>query len=235
MKHTSAIAIALGLTMMFGGTALAEAPTATATSVIEEEESSYLSWIGDGFQWVKDTYETSKDAIAGGTEWLIQSIQEWNGTVENYLEEKKSSTEVRDSWNTLREGAKKAGEVNVEAMTNAYHTVRDWMIATGEMIDQNVASALDQTASAAGVKEAEISEWYRTVENFVVSNSEKVSDVTREAWEEIKDANLAGARMTKEKVMAAYHTVQDWIISFDTEESEVAEEALEHIMEDAGE
>ncbi len=143
---------------------------------------------------------------------------------------KKSSPEVQEAWNTLKEGAEYAGKYSKEAVTEAYQTVRDWMQGEGEAVDQEAASALDQMAAAAGVEEAELAEWYRTVENFVTSNAEKMTESTKEAWRVMKEANIAGAKIVKEEVMEAYGKVRDWVIDFGTESAETAGEALDHIM-----
>ncbi len=238
MKRTiaafGAIAIALGIPVLAGGTVPAEAASESSTHVMESgiEENSYLSWIGDGMRWVEETYTTSKNAVVDGTEWLLESMQEWNGTVKNYLDEKKSSPEVREAWNTLKDGAEHAGKVSEEAATEAYHTVRDWMLKKSETIDQSVASALDRMASAAGVREAEIAEWYRTVESFVMSNAEKMTEGTLEAWNVIKEANIEGSKMVKEEVMEAYAELRDWVVDFGTESAEMANDALDHILEE---
>ncbi len=230
----SAVALALGITMMSGGLAMAETPEPSPSPVIESEikENDYFSWIGDGMRWVRETYTTSRDAVVDGTEWLVESTREWNETVQDYLDERKSAPEVREAWNALRDAAEHAGKVSEEAATEAYHTVRDWMLKKGDAIDQHVASALDRMASAAGVKEAEIAEWYRTVENFVTSNAEEVSEDTMEAWQVVKEANREGAKLAKEEIMEAYKEVSDWVVSFGTESADAAEDALERIMEE---
>ncbi len=159
-------------------------------------------------------------------------MQEWNDTVQKYLEEKKSSSDVQEAWNTLKEGAEHAGKVSEEAVTEAYHVVRDWTLDTSDAIDQSIASAIDQMASAAGVKEAEIAEWYRTVENFVTSNAEEMKESTREAWTVIKEANIEGAKIAKKEIKEAYTELSDWIVDFGTESAEIAEEALDDIMDE---
>lgn len=234
MKRTIATvsAIVLGITLLSGRTALAEAPEVSPSPVVESavKENDYFSWIGDGMHWIRETYTAGKNAIVGGTEWLIESMKEWNGTMLRYLDEKKSSPEVQEAWNTLKEGAEYAGKYSKEAVTEAYQTVRDWMQGEGEAVDQEAASALDQMAAAAGVEEAELAEWYRTVENFVTSNAEKMTESTKEAWRVMKEANIAGAKIVKEEVMEAYGKVRDWVIDFGTESAETAGEALDHIM-----
>ncbi len=238
MKRTiaalGALAIALGFTVTAAGTAFAETPAESPAPVTESEieKSEYFSWIGDGMRWVEETCIMSMDAVAGGTEWLLESMKEWNGTVQDYLDEKKSDPEVREAWNTLKDGAEHAGEVSEEAATEAYHTVRDWMLKKSDAIDQGVASALDRMAGAAGVREAQVAEWYRTVEGFVTSNAEEMTESTLEAWTVIKEANVEGTKIVKEEVTEAYTEVRDWVVEFGTESADTANEALEHIMEE---
>ncbi len=226
----AAITISLGITVMAGVTALAEAPEAMPESVTENEERDFFHWIGDGMNWARDTYSLSRSAVAGGTEWLKESMQEWNGTVWKYLEEKKSSPDVREAWSILEDGAKHAGNVSEEAAAEAYRTVRDWVMTTNDTVDQEIASALDQMAAAAGVKEAELAECYRTVESFVTSNAKEITDSTVEAWNIMKKANVEGVRIAKEEVTEAYTEVHNWILGLSNENSDMAREALEHIM-----
>ncbi len=238
MKRTiaalGALALALTFTVTAGGTAFAEAAAESPAPAVESEteENEYFSWIGEGMRWVEETYTASRDAVAEGTEWLLESMKEWNSTVQDYLEEKNSSPEVREAWNTLKAGAEHAGQVSEEAAAEAYHTVRDWMLKKSDAIDQHVASALDRMASAAGVREAEISEWYRTVESFVTSNAEEMTESTLEAWTVIKEANVEGMKIVEEDVTEAYTEVRDWVVAFGTESADAASEALEHIMEE---
>lgn len=114
MKRTIATVSAnvLGITLLSGRTALAEAPEVSPSPVVESavEENDYFSWIGDGMHWIRETYTAGKNAIVGGTEWLIESMKEWNGSMLKYLDEKKSSPEVQEAWNTLKEGAEYAGK-----------------------------------------------------------------------------------------------------------------------------
>ena len=228
MKIRAAIALVLVFTMLFGGTVFAEASSSAPAA--KTEDSSYMSWIEGGISWVQKAFSTGKDAVMNGKEWLKQAIPEWTETVQNFIDEKSSDPEVQEAWNTLKEGAENAGKVSADALNEAYHTVRDWMQNAGETIDQEVASALDQMAGAAGVEEAQTAEWVRTVENFVVSHAEKISEEAQKAWETIKEAQLGDGKTAEETVTEAYVTIREWIESIGTEDADSAEEALDNIM-----
>ena len=70
MKRTieTVSAIVLGITLLSGRTALAEAPEVSPSPVVESavEENDYFSWIGDGMHWIRETYTAGKNAIVGG-------------------------------------------------------------------------------------------------------------------------------------------------------------------------
>ena len=105
------------------------------------------------------------------------------------------------------------------------------MQENGKPINQEIAEAIDQIAIAAGVEEAELAEWHRTVENFIATHKESLTEHAQEAWETIKEYSAETGSVAKEKVEEAYQALSDWFGSFNTEESEEAEEALEKIVE----
>ena len=228
MKIRAAIALVLVLTLLSGGAAFAEASSSAPAAKTEENGS--MSWIEGGISWIQKAYSTGKDVAMYGKEWLKQAVPVWTETVQNFIDEKSSDPEVQKAWNTIKEGAENAGKVSSETLNEAYHTVREWMQNAGETIDQEVASALDQMASAAGVEEAQVAEWYRTVENFVVSNAGKISKEAQKAWETIKEAQLGDGKTPEETVNEAYDTIREWMESFDNKAADSAEEALDNIM-----
>ena len=234
MKYRSVIAVALVLVMLLGTTAYAQA-TPASSPTMKEKAGEAMTWIGEGVDWIKNAYNTGKDAVVNSAEWIKQMMPEWSETVQSFINEKINAPEVQEAWNTLQEGAENAGNVSKEAVTEAYQTIREWMQSTGETVDQEVASALDQMAGAAGVEEAQTANWFRTVEIFVVANAEKVTEEVQKAWETIKQANLGDGKTPEETVTKAYETIREWMESFGTEDADTAEEALDHIIEETEE
>ena len=81
------------------------------------------------------------------------------------------------------------------------------------------------------LEEAQEANWFRTVENFIVNNTAKVTEEVQKAWEIIKQANLGDGKTPEKTVTQAYETIREWIESFGSGASDVAEAALDHIME----
>ena len=199
------------------------ADTAQAPEV-QTDLSAIKEWAGAGWKWLQDT-------VKAGTEYLQKNLPVWEKTIEQYYAEFSTDPEVQEAWSTLKEGASEVGRISKEKAEEAYDTIRNWMQENGKPINQEIAEAIDQIAIAAGVEEAELAEWHRTVENFIATHKESLTEHAQEAWETIKDYSAETGSVAKEKVEEAYQALSDWFGSFNTEESEEAEEALEKIVE----
>ena len=234
MKKTTAIAFALGLTMLLSGTACAETSADAAVFVepVRTGESEYLDWIDSGWNWLSGKLESGYEYLTGPVaEEAGRTIAAWRKTVEDYLMNSQWPEEVRSAWNTLREAAEDIGSVTAEEATEAYRVVRDWIVSTGVLTDEDVAAALDWLAEAAGVTEAAVSEWYRTVETYFSENRDAMSETVREAWNTIREAQAEGTELAEEALNSAYQAIYDWINSTDSEDAAQAAEAMEHIMD----
>ena len=199
------------------------ADTAQAPEV-QTDLSAIKEWAGAGWKWLQDT-------VKAGTEYLQKNLPVWEKTIEQYYAEFSTDPEVQEAWSTLKEGASEVGRISKEKAEEAYDTIRNWMQENGKPINQEIAEAIDQIAIAAGVEEAELAEWHRTVENFIATHKESLAEHAQEAWETIKEYSAETGSVAKEKVEEAYQALSDWFGSFNTEESEEAEEALEKIVE----
>ena len=199
------------------------ADTAQAPEV-QTDLSAIKEWAGAGWKWLQDT-------VKAGTEYLQKNLPVWEKTIEQYYAEFSTDPEVQEAWSTLKEGASEVGRISKEKAEEAYDTIRNWMQENGKPINQEIAEAIDQIAIAAGVEEAELAEGHRTVENFIATHKESLTENAQKAWETIKDYSAETGSVAKEKVEEAYQALSDWFGSFNTEESEEAEEALEKIVE----
>ena len=197
MKKMMAMVMALVLCMMLCGAAPAEEA--------DPEKKDFFSWIGQGVEMF-----TVSGKVGG-----------WIDRAEAYMKEKQWDAKVQQAWGTLKEGAEHQGEVAMEKLTDAYHTVREWMLQTGESVDQSVAEAVDQVASAAGVAEAKMVSWYRRMESYMAEKAGLVTETVRDAWNVIKQSAMDAGSFTEEKVTEAYATVREWLCS--TGESEDSE------------
>ena len=229
------ISLMLALSLIPGIAALAEAPAATeepAEETLQEETegSRFLEWIGQGLDLAADTARSGWHAVSGWADATGDTLTDWYRKAEEYLTGKDWSEEAREAWNTLKEEAEHKGSIARDELEKAYRTLRDWCIRTGETVDQGMADIIDAAAGAAGVAEATVSGWYRTVEDYVTSRADTVSDSVREAWETIKEANATGLDMAREGVRDACETVKSWLDSLD-EDTSVQEEAIDGIME----
>ena len=153
-------------------------------------------------EWAGAGWKWLQDTVKAGTEYLQKNLPVWEKTIEQYYAEFSTDPEVQEAWSTLKEGASEVGRISKEKAEEAYDTM-----------------------------EAELAEWHRTVENFIATHKESLTEHAQEAWETIKEYSAETGSVAKEKVEEAYQALSDWFGSFNTEESEEAEEALEKIVE----
>ena len=210
MKSKIALLLVICLMLLCSGSAFAEPFSAP-------------EWASEGWRWLKSTVKT-------GTEYIRENFPVWQEAVESSLSEIGADPGVQEAWNTLKDGAEKAGTVSREALDAAYSTVREWMDTNGKDISREVASSINRMAAAAGVDTAKIAEWVRTVEDFLTANKDTVTDSVREAWEVLKAGAGEAGTVTQEKLTEAYHTLDQWLDGIDTEEAQQAGEALDHVV-----
>ena len=244
MKKTTAIAMALVLCMMFGGAALAENPSVTEIPVVTEitqegepleaeEANPFLQWIGQGLELVEDQvtagWNTVTETVTAGWDTVVGQVTGWADAVENYLTEKKLAwdAETSEAWNTLKEGAEHQGEIAQEKLDAAYTAIRDWLIQAGDTVDQRVAQAVDAMAGAAGVVDAQVSGWYRTVETFMVQNSEKVTESVQDAWNTVEQSVTGAGNVAAEKLSEACETIRTWMSGLTDVDTSEATEAID--------
>ena len=251
MKKTVAIAIVLVLTLMLDGSVLAEttaeAPVNTETPSEEveviEEKNGFLVWIGQSMDKVSDTlsegwnkatdaveagWNKASEAVTSGIDWLGDKIAAWASEAEAYMQKKQWDKKVQDAWETLKTGAQQKGKIAGEALTEAYHTVRDWLVQADESVDQNVAEAVDNIAEAAGVAEAKFSSWYRKVEEYLTEKADLVTESTRNAWALIKQNAVQAGSIAKDKLTEAYAQLREWLL----EMGEPADSEMMTVLED---
>ncbi len=171
-----------------------------------------MELIGDS---VETGWNIVTDATESGLEWMQGKIDQFSEKAEKYLEEHAWDEEVKEAWSILKQCAIQKGEISQDKVLEAYRTVRDWVIETGDAADQQVAAAVDSVAAAAGVAEAQILSCYRTVESFVTIHAGEASDAVKEAWNIVKkNAEEAGSVAQKEhsktiiQILKWYHIIQ---------------------------
>ncbi len=244
--------IAIVLTIMLGGTALAEtaaeAPTGGLANVqteevvteAEKEKDSFLDWIGQGMESIYDTFsdgwnkavdavETgwnkASEAVTSGIDWLDGKISDWTNKAEAYMQKKQWDKKVQDAWETLKNGALQAGETAEETLTEAYHTVREWLMKVDETMDQEAVEAVDRVAEAAGVAEAKLSVWYRKMEGYMTEKADLVTESVREAWAQIRQNTVKTGSVAEEKLTEAYTTIYEWLLkNGEPEDSELVQD-----------
>ena len=192
-------------------------------SGVASAESSGSGWLQKGWDWITEITGINTDAAK-------KTVRGWADTVSEFASEFKDSPEVQEAWNTLKEGALKAGTAGKEAVTKAYRTVLDWWLENGKGITKEAASALDGLAKAAGVEKAELAEWYSTVEEYIAAHKETLTSGVKEAWELIKKAGLETGDAAQEKLKEAYQTIRGWLEAMNDKKSKEAEEALGKIV-----
>ena len=251
MKKMTLIAMVLVLTMLLGCTALAEtaseasagsaANTQTEEVITEGEKGkdSFLDWINQGMDIVYDTFsdgwnkavdaaETgwnkASEAVTSGIDWLDGKISDWTDKAEVYMQKKQWDKKVQDAWEILKNGALQAGESAEETLTEAYHTVREWLMEVDDTMDQEVAEAVDRVAEAAGVAEAKLSGWYRKMEGYMTEKANLVTESVREAWAQIRQNTVKAGSVAEEKLTEAYTTIHEWLLkNGEPEDSEIVQ------------
>ena len=229
MKKTTMMAMALVMTMMLGAAFAETAAEAPAQSPAEtkveetaaeatEEKDGFLKWIGQGLEKASDTlsegfemaagaveagWNKAPDAVTSGIDWLGDKITDWTSEAEAYMQKKQWDKKVQDAWETLKSGAQQTGKAAEETLTDAYHTVKDWLLQADETVDQKAAEAVDRVAEAAGVAEAKLTGWYRRIESYMTEKADMVTESTREAWTLIKQNAVEAGSVAEDKLTEA--------------------------------
>ena len=209
MKMKSLFVLVLCFVLLFNSSASAD--------------SSDSSWLEKGWEWF--TGKTGLDV-----ESVKESVLGRIDSVEAFASEIKNNPEVQEAWNTLKDGALQAENAGKEAVTKAYHTVLNWWLENSEGISQEAAATLDKIAEAAGVDQAEIAEWYSTVEEYIAENKEIVTDGVQEAWRVIKEAGIEAGEIVQEELKDAYQAVREWLETSDSKEAQEAQSAFGKIV-----
>ena len=192
-------------------------------SAAASAESADSGWLQQGFDWFKEMTGIDTNAAK-------ETVQGWVDTVSEFASGIKDNPEIQKARNTLKDGALKAGTAGKEAVTEAYHMILDWWLENGEVLTKEAASALDELAKAAGVDQADIAEWYSTVEEYIMEHKETVTSGVKEAWETIKEYGLEAGDTAREKLNEAYRTIREWLETVNDKKSKEAGEALGKIV-----
>ncbi len=243
MKKTAAAAAVLTVGMLIGTLGLAETPdpavgnTAAAESQTEavSEDSSFLSWLGEGadmlFDFVSTGWELAGDAAESGMDWLSGKFDEWSSRAETYMKDHQWDVKVEEAWNTLKEGAEHTGAVAQEKLDEAYRTVRDWLTSADETVDQAAADAVDSMAAAAGVAEAKLSGWCRRMDAYMTEKSALVTDAAGDAWDTVRQYTQDAGSVARDRLDEACQTLREWLESVGEGEDSEAVKGLDLITE----
>ena len=192
-------------------------------SGIASAESAATGWLQKGWDWITEITGINTDAVK-------ETVQGWVDIVGEFVSEFRDNPEVQEAWNTLKEGALKAGTAGRDAVTKAYRTVLDWWLENGKEITKEAASAIDGLAKAAGVEKAELAEWYSTVEEYISTHKETVTSAVKDAWKLIKQAGTEAGDVTQDKLNEAYQTIREWLETVNDKNAKEAEKALGKIV-----
>ncbi len=250
MKKIAALVLTFSLCLALGAAAPAEAPAAALPAETPaaspahgphgsgaDEGHDFFAWIGQGWDLVTDAAETgwdmtadafeagwdmTADAFENGWDYLAEHIPAWSEKVERYMHEKQTEKRVRDAWDTLEQGALQHGQIAMDKLTEAYHTVKEWLIEADETVDQSIAEAVDRVAGAAGVAEAAAANHYRLIEHYMTEKAELVTDAAEEAWSLIIQSGAEAGSVSGEKLREAYRTVREWLVTVgEAEDSDI--------------
>lgn len=192
-------------------------------SGVASAESTGSGWLQKGLDWIKGITGINTDAAK-------ETVQGWVDTLGEFASDIRDNPEVQEAWNTLKQGALKAGTAGREAVTKAYRIVLNWWLENGKEITKEAASALDGLAKAAGVEKADIAKWYSTVEEYIAAHKETVTTAVKEAWDLIKHAGVEAGDTAQEKLKEAYQTIREWLETVNDQKSKEAGAALGKIV-----
>ncbi len=171
--------------------------------------------VATGWDIVTDTaaagWDKTTDAFETGWEYLETHIPVWSEKIEGYMDEHRVEQRVSEAWDTLKEGALHHGEIAMDKLTEAYHTVKDWVTETGGAADQEIAETIDLVAGTAGVEEALRTGWYREVERYMTLKADLVTDAVEESWELIRQNGIEAGSVAEDRLQEAYGTVREWL------------------------
>jgi len=174
-------------------------------------------------------------ALSEGYLAVSQSVKDTVNIAGEYLSQLSSEfdRETEKAWKVLMETADKTVSHTKEEVEKAWVEIEKWVEENGNRLDENLRSAIDYVGSAAGVAEAQVSIWLRTVEETFTENSEKVTVEAQKAWATVEQAVQNVGSVTSETLTEAYETVRTWIDSLNQENAVPAREALDDLMAQA--
>lgn len=251
MKRITAaiLAMIMSVTLAFGAFAEtaetgSEVPSEQVNETLEmeeEDENAFLTWLREGANlisehaaegWdmaseaVKAGWEEASQAVTSGMEWLQEKSTEWLAEAEAYMKEHEWDRKVQDAWETLKKGAAKTGEIAADKLAEAYQTVHGWVWENSEEVNEDIAEAVDSLGEAAGVAQASVSSWCRTMEEFMEEKQDLVTEEVKEAMDVIREYARDAESVTAEKLEEASQTVQTWLESV-SEESDAENVPME--------
>ena len=198
------------------------------SALCENDSTDSFAQLGT---WMEDFGAQFQQLFSEGYQAVSQSVTDTMNIASEYLSQLSSEFDkkTQKAWTILTEAADQTVSHTKEEVERAWAEVQKWAEENGRQLDENLRSTIDAVGSAAGVAQAQVSIWLRTVEDTFAQNSEKVSAEVQKAWATVEQAVENAGSVTGEKLKEAYGTVRTWMLSLD-HSAESARVALDDLM-----
>ena len=159
----------------------------TQTETGKEVWNSLVEAFSAGWEWVKNAFQTSIDAVVGAWNWLTDTLQSgWDWV----------KTTVVDAWNTYWALVQSNFALVTGALMGAWNWLRDIFVNAWNFIKTSVVDAFNNA-------------W-----NNLQSNFDRVMSIIKDAWQFLQDALHAGWTWIDENVLGGFRRGMDAFKSF---------------------
>lgn len=159
----------------------------TQTETGKEVWNSLVEAFSAGWEWVKNAFQTSIDAVVGAWTWLTDTLQSgWDWV----------KTTVIDAWNTYWALVQSNFALVTGALMGAWNWLRDIFVNAWNFIKTTVVDAFNNA-------------W-----NNLQSNFDRVMSIIKDAWQFLQDALHAGWTWIDENVLGGFRRGMDAFKSF---------------------
>ena len=159
----------------------------TQTETGKEVWNSLVEAFSAGWEWVKNAFQTSIDAVVGAWNWLTDTLKSgWDWV----------KTTVVDAWNTYWALVQSNFALVTGALMGAWNWLRDIFVNAWNFIKTSVVDAFNNA-------------W-----NNLQSNFDRVMSIIKDAWQFLQDALHAGWTWIDENVLGGFRRGMDAFKSF---------------------
>ena len=214
MKKMISLILAM---MLLALSVLGLAETGTEAASTEESEPDFF---GQSAEWWRNVWDGFIEYNTGVAQFFVygadvakDTVLSYVGMAEDYLRNiyPEWDEETKKAWDTIKEAAETGSAEAREQSAEAWGVVKNWMLEAGETMSEGTQALFDAVGSAAGVAEATVSGWVRTVETYLSENADTANEAVREAWETIKAGALEANETVLKQMEDARQILNEWL------------------------